>query len=134
MASPDHRHRQDPRSLKGISRRNQTGCPISAHAFCEQMWDSDNQRRTNMNPLTNLITGLKSLFNKKRVDHDLEDELESYLEASAAHKQQSGLSPSAARRAARAEIGSRNSVKHQVWSSRWESVLENLFQDLRFAI
>ena len=86
-----------------------------------------------MNPLTNLITGLKSLFTKPRVDRDLEEELDSYLAASAAHKQQSGLSPSAARRAARAEIGSRNSVKHQVWSSRWESALDNLINDIRFA-
>ncbi len=32
------------------------------------------------------------------------------------------------------EAGSRNAVKHQVWSSRWESTLENFFQDLRFAL
>ena len=87
-----------------------------------------------MNPLTNLITGLKSLFTKPRIDRDLDEELDSYLAASAAHKQQSGLSPAAARRAAWAEMGSRGSVKHQVWSSRWESIPSNFFQDLRFAI
>jgi hypothetical protein len=36
-----------------------------------------------MNPLTNLLTGLKSLFQKPRVDRELNEELESYLEASA---------------------------------------------------
>src|SRR5271168_3425439 len=86
-----------------------------------------------MNPLTNLITGLKSLFTKPRTNRDLEEELDSYLAASAAHKQQSGLSPEAARRAARVEIGSRSSVKHKVWSSRWESALDNLLNDIRFA-
>jgi predicted permease len=86
-----------------------------------------------MTLLNNLKSGLKSLFQKQQIDRELNEELQSYLEASAADKQRSGMSPKAARRAARAEIGSRNSVKHQVWSSRWESLPDNLFQDLRFA-
>ena len=86
-----------------------------------------------MNLLNNLKNGLKSLFQKQRVDHELNEELASYLEASAADKQRAGLSRKAARRAAKAEIGSPGSVKHQVWSSRWESLPDNLFQDLRFA-
>ena len=87
-----------------------------------------------MNPISNLISGLKSLFQKPRVDRELEEELETYEQASAQHKQRSGMAPQAARRAARAEIGSRNAVKHQVWSSRWESTLDNTFQDLRLAL
>ena len=87
-----------------------------------------------MNLFRNLKSGLQSLFQKQRVDRELDEELQSYLEASAAHKQQSGIDPKAARRAARAEIGSRGSVKHQVWSSRWESTLDNLFADLRLGI
>ncbi len=31
-------------------------------------------------------------------------------------------------------MGSRNAVKHQVWSSRWESHLESLIKDLRFGV
>jgi predicted permease len=87
-----------------------------------------------MNPFTNLTSGLKSLLQKQRVDRELNDELDSYLEASAADKQNAGMSPNSARRAARAEIGSRNSVKHRVWSSRWESTLDNLLADIRLAI
>ena len=86
-----------------------------------------------MNLLNNLKTGLKSLFQKQQIDRELNEELDSFLEASAADKQRAGLSPKAARRAARAEIGSPSSVKHQVWSSRWESIPDNLFHDLRFA-
>jgi len=86
-----------------------------------------------MNPLTNLITGLKSLFTKHRVDRELNEELQSYLEASAADKRNSGIAPKAARRLAKIEMGSTGSVKHQVWSSRWESALDNLLSDIRFA-
>ena len=87
-----------------------------------------------MNPLRNLKSGLKSLLQKPRIDRELEEELDSYLEASTSHKQQSGLSPETARRLAKIEIGSRNAIKHQVWTSRWESHLDNLLTDLRLGI
>jgi len=87
-----------------------------------------------MNWFTNVVLGLKSLFARERVERELDDELEGYLEASAAHKQNIGMSPEAARRAALVELGSRYSVKDQVWSTRWESIPHNLVQDLRFAL
>ena len=87
-----------------------------------------------MNPLKNLITGLKSLFGKHRTEAELDEELDTYLEASARHKQHSGLTPEAARRAAHAEMGSRNAVKHQVWQSRWESTADGLLQDIRLSL
>ena len=87
-----------------------------------------------MNLLSNLKSGLKSLSQKPEVDRELEEELETYERASAAQKERSGMNPEAARRAARAEIGSRSSVKHQVWSSRWESAVDNLLQDVRLAL
>jgi len=87
-----------------------------------------------MNLLNNLKTGLKSLFQKQRVDRELNEELQSYLEASAAHKRSSGIDPKAARRLAKVEMGSQGSVKHRVWTSRWESNLDNLFADLRLGI
>ena len=87
-----------------------------------------------MNLWNNLTTGLKSLFQKPRVDRELNEELQSYLEASAAHKRSSGIDPKAARRLAKVEMGSQGSVKHRVWTSRWESNLDNLFADLRLGI
>jgi predicted permease len=93
-----------------------------------------NSPENHMNPLTNLIHGLKSLFQKPRIDRELDEELQSYLEASAADKQRSGLSRNAARYAAKVEMGSSGSVKHQVWTSRWESALDSLFADLRLGI
>jgi predicted permease len=87
-----------------------------------------------MNPLMNLFRGLRSLFGKGRVNQELDEELAAFVEASAADKQRAGMSPEAARHAALAEIGSTGSVKHRVWSSRWESLPDNLFQDIRFAL
>ena len=87
-----------------------------------------------MNVLMNLYNGLRSLFQKRRIDSELDEELAAFAEASAADKQRAGMSPQAAARAARIEIGSVASVKHKVWSSRWESIPDNLFQDLRFAL
>jgi predicted permease len=81
-----------------------------------------------------LTAGIKSLAQKQQVEKELDEELEGFLEASAAHKQQTGMSPEAARRAALIERGSGNSVKHGIWSSRWESIPDNLLQDLRFAL
>ncbi len=75
--------------------------------------------------------GLRSLFAKRRVERELNEELEGFLEAAAADKRRMGMSAEAARRAAMTEMGSRNAVKHQVWSSRWESRVEGLMQDVR---
>jgi len=74
------------------------------------------------------------LFQKRRVERELDEELDSFLDASMAQKQSRGMTPDAARRAAVVELGSRNAVKHQVWSSRWESTLEGILQDIRISV
>lgn len=84
--------------------------------------------------LNNLTNGLRSLIQKPRVDRELDEELAAFAAASAADKQRSGMSPREARRAAHAEIGSLGAVKHQVWSSRWESTLDAIVQDTRFSL
>src|SRR6185437_11095362 len=84
--------------------------------------------------LSNLYRGLQSLFQKRRVDRELDEELAAFAEASAADKERAGMSHEAALRAARIEIGSAASVKHKVWSARWESIPDNVLKDLRFAV
>ncbi len=87
-----------------------------------------------MHWITNLMIGLKSLFQKQRVEGELDEELQSYVEASTAHKHRAGMTVEAAHRAAMIEMGSRNAVKHQVWSSRWESTLEGILKDTRVSV
>ena len=87
-----------------------------------------------MNWIAKLMIGLKSLLQKQRVERELDEELQGFMEASAAHKQIAGMTAEAAHRAAMVEMGSRNAVKHQVWSSRWESTLEGLLHDTRVSM
>src|SRR5580692_5792202 len=87
-----------------------------------------------MHWLANIAEGIKSLFNKTGSERELDEELEEFVSASVEHKRKTSMSADAARRAALLEIGSRNSVKHQVWSSRWESMLESVLQDLRISL
>src|ERR1700755_381046 len=84
--------------------------------------------------LRSFMTGLRSLLAKRRIDRELDEELAAFADAATSDHQRRGLSPEQARRAALSPIGSRNTVKHQVWSSRWESRLESLLQDLRIGI
>jgi predicted permease len=86
-----------------------------------------------MRSLANIAAGFKSLFQKTRLEHELDEELESFLAASVENKLKGGLPAKAARQAALVEMGSRNAVKHQVWSSRWESTLESILADLRIS-
>jgi predicted permease len=87
-----------------------------------------------MHQFRNLLRGLRSLFDRRRIDREIDEELDRFLEASEEHKQRSGVSPEQARRAALAELGSRNAIKHRVWSSRWESSVDNLLQDTRVSL
>jgi predicted permease len=87
-----------------------------------------------MNRMKNLIEGLKALIDKQHVECEMDEELDGYLEASAADKQKLGMSKDEALRAARVEMGSRNAVKHKLWSSRWESAVDRLFQDIRLSL
>ena len=71
-----------------------------------------------MNWFTSFAKGIASLFSRQHVERELDEELQGYIEASAAHKRRNGMAEEDARRAASVELGSSNSVKHLVWSSR----------------
>lgn len=79
------------------------------------------------------IGGFRGLLQKNRVEQDLDDELREYLETAAERNESSGMSRDAAIRAARVEIGSVEAVKDRVRDVGWESVVESVWQDVRFA-
>lgn len=87
-----------------------------------------------MRRLRNLLQGCASLLDKRRTNSEVDEEIDSFLEASMRYKQSAGMGVEEARRAALAELGSRNAVKHRVWSSRWESTVDNLLQDARVSL
>jgi predicted permease len=80
-----------------------------------------------------LIGGARGLFRKNRSEQDLDDELREYLETAVERKVSGGMSPDAAVRAARVEVGSVEAVKDRVRDVGWESVAESVWQDVRFA-
>ncbi|WP_348260608.1 ABC transporter permease [Telmatobacter sp. DSM 110680] len=86
-----------------------------------------------MDWLKSLAKGIVSLFQRRLVERELDEELQGYLEASVAHKQSNGMTAEQARRAAMVEFGSGNSVKHQIWASRWESAMEGILKDIRLS-
>jgi putative ABC transport system permease protein len=84
--------------------------------------------------LRNLVGGLRGLFRKERVESEMDEELRGYLEAATAEKMRRGMSKEEALRAARIEMGATESVKEQVREVSWESLVETLWQDLKFGL
>jgi len=82
----------------------------------------------------NMAKGFWALFSRERVEHEMDEELRAFLDASAEAKRRAGMTPEEAAHAARVEMGSPNAVKHHIRSAVWETVVENLWQDLRYSI
>jgi hypothetical protein len=83
--------------------------------------------------LRSIASGLRSLFRKDRADGELDEELRGFLNMAADEKMKQGMSDEDALRAARLERGSVEVTKEVVRSAGWESFVETLCQDLRFA-
>ena len=77
---------------------------------------------------------LRNLFQRDRVEAELDQELDGYLELLVAEKRAAGLSDGDARRAARLEFGGRDQVKEQVRDVRIGAWVEQLRQDLRYGL
>src|SRR5438552_400667 len=86
-----------------------------------------------MSMLRNIASGLRSLFRKERVEGELAEELRGFLDMAADEKMTQGMSRKDARRAVRLERGNLEVTKEVVRSAGWESFVETLWQDLRFA-
>ena len=86
-----------------------------------------------MSLLRSIANGLRSLFRKEQVSQELDEELNGFLEMAAEEKMKQGMSRKDALRAVRLELGSLEVTKEVVRSAGWESFLETLWQDLRFA-
>src|SRR5258708_5286042 len=84
--------------------------------------------------LRNIARGLRSLFRKERVEGELDEELNGFLEMAAEEKMKQGMSPTDALRAVRLERGNLEVTKEVVRSAGWESFVETFWQDLHFAL
>ena len=86
-----------------------------------------------MAPLRRFAAGLAAMLRRRQIDRDLDDELHAYLEAAIEEKRRAGLSLAEATRTARAELGSLAAVKDHTRDAGWESRVESLVQDVRYA-
>jgi predicted permease len=86
-----------------------------------------------MSMLRNIASGLRSLFQKKHVEEELDEELNGFLEMAAEEKIKQGMTRKQALRAVRLERGSLDISKEVVRSGGWESVVDALWRDLLFA-
>ena len=77
--------------------------------------------------------GLRALIHRSAADRDLDDEVRHYLDQATASHLASGLSPEAALRAARLEVGSIPALREQVRDYGWENLVESAVADLRLA-
>src|SRR5258708_29051988 len=81
-----------------------------------------------------VIAGFRALFRKTHVEQELDAELREFMEASVEDKIRHGLSREEAVRAARIELGGVEAVKDRVRDVGWESVLESVWQAVRYGI
>jgi putative ABC transport system permease protein len=77
---------------------------------------------------------LRRLLHKSRAERELDKELGFHLERQIADNLAGGLSPEQARRRAQQEFGGIERVKEEVRDTRWETHLDNLVRDFRYAL
>jgi predicted permease len=87
-----------------------------------------------MSLLRSLSDGLRSLFRKERVEAELHEELNDFLEMATEEKMRHGMTRKDALRAVRLERGSLAVAKEVVRSAGWESFIETLLWDTRHAL
>src|SRR5215468_3827899 len=87
-----------------------------------------------MSSLRRFLHGLRALFRKKQLEDELDEELRGFIEAAAVEKIKAGMTREEALRAARVQMGSPAAVRDQVHESSWESVIDGVWQDLRYGL
>ena len=81
--------------------------------------------------LRSLMAGLRALIRPSERNAQIEEELRTFFAASVEDKLRLGMSQENAEREARAEIGSREMVRHNIWSAGWESAVDSFLRELR---
>lgn len=81
-----------------------------------------------------LAAGLRALFHGQTVSRELDDELKHYLDQAIKDNIQAGMTPEAAERAARIQLGSSEAAKEEVRGGLWEARVDSGLRDLRYGI
>src|SRR5438045_3820593 len=81
-----------------------------------------------------LRSRLRSIFHRRRIETELDDELLFHLDRQVEKYVGQGLAPVAATRRARLELGGLDQVKEECRDARGVRPLDDLAQDLRFGV
>ncbi|MGC1903568.1 MAG: ABC transporter permease, partial [Candidatus Acidiferrum sp.] len=87
-----------------------------------------------MASIRKIARGLRSLFRKQQVEQELSEEIGVFAEMAAQGKMKHGLSREEALRAVRLESGTVEIAREEVRSATWESLVEDLWRDIRFSV
>ena len=85
-----------------------------------------------MTLLSRILSGLRNLWHRQRVERDVDDELRSYVDQLSDEYRAAGGSAADAARAARVAIGGVQQVKEQVVTAKAGAWVEALWLDVRF--
>ena len=86
-----------------------------------------------MSWFSRFVHDLRSVVDRGRGEREMEEELQAHLALLADQKERAGVAPEEARRAARVELGSMESVKETVRDARFGRVAEDFGKDLGYA-
>src|SRR5690606_1232709 len=89
--------------------------------------------RTVMPARHRFAAGFRALFRRRRLEYELDAELQAFLELAIEDKLRSGMSRESATRAAHMALGSTAAVKDHGRDVGWEDLMETAWQDLRYA-
>jgi len=81
-----------------------------------------------------LRRGLGVLTHRAAADRELSDELQHYLELSAADRVTRGAAPADARRDAMLEIGNMTIARERIRTDGWEDIVDSMLTDFRYAL
>ena len=84
--------------------------------------------------LRNIVSGLSALLRKEQVQRELDEELNAFTDLVIDAKVKQGMSRADAMRTVRLERGTTEVAKEMVYAAGWESLVEALWQDVRFGI
>ena len=84
--------------------------------------------------LNDLLLRLRSLFRRKNVEAELDDELRFHFEQQVAKFIQSGLPPQEAKRRARLDFGGVEQLKEEHREARGVNFIETVLQDIRYGL
>src|ERR1700679_3295547 len=87
------------------------------------------------NPMLNdLLYRLRALIHRGKMDAEVDEELRDHLERETEKFRRAGFAPNEAARRARLALGGSEQVKQQSRDSRGTKFIEDVLQDLRYAL